>query len=200
MRTYPLSPQRQADDRACLPLHLVPARDGLACMRVNAVYEVDRVEHIAAEPEIVDTPSASGKGQRIARCPAARWRSGATIRAPARRCGSCASAPWTIRRNARRMPTSSRPAKQPWVTLPPGAKAFAEFYNPGEVWSDEARPASAPCASEGRNNHSPLRRHCERSEAIHCCNRDETDCSPRCSKPEDKLYSFHELVGWISKA
>ena len=30
--------------------------------------------------------------------------------------------------------------KQPWVTLPPGAKAYAEFYNnPGEVWSDEAR-------------------------------------------------------------
>jgi hypothetical protein len=26
------------------------------------------------------------------------------------------------------------------VTLPPGAKAYAEFYNnPGEVWSDEAR-------------------------------------------------------------
>ena len=33
------------------------------------MYEFDRVEHLKAEPEIIDTPSASGKGQRIARCP-----------------------------------------------------------------------------------------------------------------------------------
>ena len=33
---------------------------------LNAVYEFDRVEHLKAEPEIIDTPSASGKGQRIA--------------------------------------------------------------------------------------------------------------------------------------
>src|SRR5262249_35981817 len=36
---------------------------------LNALYEADRVEHLKAEPEIVDTPSASGKGQKIARCP-----------------------------------------------------------------------------------------------------------------------------------
>src|SRR5438477_12237655 len=36
---------------------------------LNALYEFDRVEHLGGEPEIVDTPSASGKGQRIARCP-----------------------------------------------------------------------------------------------------------------------------------
>jgi hypothetical protein len=29
--------------------------------------------------------------------------------------------------------------KQPWVTLPSGAKAFAEFYKLDEVWSDEAK-------------------------------------------------------------
>jgi hypothetical protein len=30
--------------------------------------------------------------------------------------------------------------RQPWVTFPPGAKVYAEFYsNAGEVWSDEAR-------------------------------------------------------------
>jgi len=29
--------------------------------------------------------------------------------------------------------------KQPWVTLPANAKAFAEFYNPAEVWSDEIK-------------------------------------------------------------
>ena len=30
--------------------------------------------------------------------------------------------------------------KEELLRLPPGTKAFAEFYsNPGEVWSDEAR-------------------------------------------------------------
>src|SRR5262249_44705294 len=39
---------------------------------LNALYEADRVVHIAGEPEIVATPSASGGGQRIARCPACK--------------------------------------------------------------------------------------------------------------------------------
>src|SRR5215468_3414378 len=36
---------------------------------LNALYEADRVVHTVGEPEIVMTPSASGKGQKIARCP-----------------------------------------------------------------------------------------------------------------------------------
>jgi hypothetical protein len=28
--------------------------------------------------------------------------------------------------------------KQPWVTLPPDVKVFAEFYDVGEVWPAEA--------------------------------------------------------------
>jgi len=32
--------------------------------------------------------------------------------------------------------TSSR---QRWVTFPPGAKVFAEYYNRSEVWPDEAK-------------------------------------------------------------
>lgn len=36
---------------------------------LNALYEADRVTHIAGEPELIVTPSASGKGQTIARCP-----------------------------------------------------------------------------------------------------------------------------------
>jgi Glutathione-dependent formaldehyde-activating enzyme len=39
---------------------------------LNALYEADRVAHTAGEPEIVVTPSASGKGQKIARCLACR--------------------------------------------------------------------------------------------------------------------------------
>ena len=39
---------------------------------LNAMIESDRVRLLAGEPEEVLTPSASGKGQRIARCPACR--------------------------------------------------------------------------------------------------------------------------------
>ena len=108
---------------------------------LNALYEFDRVEHVGAEPEIVDTPSASGKGQRIARCPICRvavWSnypgSGPAVR--------------FVRVGTMDDPAQCPPpdahiftsTKLPWVTLPPGAKAYAEFYdNPGEVWSDEAR-------------------------------------------------------------
>jgi hypothetical protein len=106
---------------------------------VNAIYEAERVEHVAAEPEIVDTPSASGKGQKIARCPlckvavwsnypgsgpAARFVRVGTMDDP----GQCPPDAHIF--------TSS---KQPWVTFPPGAKVFAEFYNRNEVWSDEAK-------------------------------------------------------------
>jgi hypothetical protein len=30
-------------------------------------------------------------------------------------------------------------SKQPWVTLPPGARAVPEFYDLNDVWTDEAR-------------------------------------------------------------
>ena len=39
---------------------------------LNALYEADRLVHTAGEPEIVLTPSASGRGQKIARCPTCR--------------------------------------------------------------------------------------------------------------------------------
>lgn len=106
---------------------------------LNAVYEADRVVHIAAEPEIVDTPSASGKGQKIARCPECKvavWSNYPSAGPLARfvRVG-------TLDEPGRMPPdihifTST---KQPWVTLPPGAKAVPEFYNRADVWTPESR-------------------------------------------------------------
>lgn len=106
---------------------------------LNAVYEADRVVHIAAEPEIVDTPSASGKGQRIARCPECKvavWSNypGAGPLARFVRVGTLD--------DPGRMPPDIHiftSTKQPWVTLPPGAKAVPEFYKPAEVWTPESR-------------------------------------------------------------
>jgi hypothetical protein len=106
---------------------------------LNAMYEFDRVERLKAEPEIIDTPSASGKGQRVARCPV------------------CKVAVWSNYPGAGpavrfvRVGTMDDPAqcppdvhiftstKQPWVTLPPDARAFAEFYDLNEVWPEEAK-------------------------------------------------------------
>lgn len=105
---------------------------------LNALYEADRVTHLAGEPEIVDTPSQSGKGQCIARCPSCRvsvWsnypQAGPAVRFV--RVG-------TLDEPDRLSPdihifTSS---KQPWFTLPPGAKAVAEFYDLESTWPTES--------------------------------------------------------------
>src|SRR5579863_5873980 len=47
-------------------------RESGASFALNALIEADRVVQLAGAPEIVDTPSNSGQGQRIARCPNCR--------------------------------------------------------------------------------------------------------------------------------
>lgn len=105
---------------------------------LNALYEADRVIHTAGEPEIIHTPSASGRGQKIARCPACKvavWsnypQAGPAVRFV--RVG-------TLDRPGRCPPdihiyTSS---KLPWVTLPAGATAVPEFYDVAAVWPAES--------------------------------------------------------------
>ena len=105
---------------------------------LNAMYEADRVQHLAAEPEMIDTPSASGKGQRIARCPICKvavWSNYAGSGPIAR----------FVRVGTMDHPDSCPPdihiftsSKQPWVTLPPGARAVPEFYDLDAVWSAES--------------------------------------------------------------
>ena len=47
-------------------------RETGASFALNALIEADRVTQLGAEPEVVNTPSESGKGQKIARCPKCR--------------------------------------------------------------------------------------------------------------------------------
>jgi hypothetical protein len=106
---------------------------------LNALYEADRVVHTAGEPELVATPSASGKGQKIARCPTCRvavW-SNYPQAGPAVR---------FVRVGTMDDPNYCPPdihiftsSKQSWVTLPPGAKAVPEFYDLDAVWSAESQ-------------------------------------------------------------
>lgn len=105
---------------------------------LNALIETDRVELRQGEVIVVDTPSASGTGQRIARCPrchVAVWSnyggSGDTVRFV--RVG-------TLDEPDRLPPdihifTASR---QPWVVLPPGTPAVAEYYDVEACWPPDS--------------------------------------------------------------
>lgn len=106
---------------------------------LNAVLEADRVVVTSGEPEVVLTPSASGRGQKISRCPTCRvalWSNypGAGDAFRFVRVG-------TLDEPGRFSPdihiyTST---KQPWVVIPAGARAVPEFYNPKDIWSAEAQ-------------------------------------------------------------
>jgi|HubBroStandDraft_2_1064218.scaffolds.fasta_scaffold12370_8 hypothetical protein len=106
---------------------------------LNAVIESDRVQLLQGEVVVIDTPSNSGKGQRIARCPkclVAVWSNYA----------GAGDAMRFIRVGTLDEPEALPPdihiyttSKQPWVTLPTGTPAVAEFYKGAEVWSKESR-------------------------------------------------------------
>lgn len=109
-------------------------RETGSAFALNALIETERVRLLSGEVEVVDTPSASGRGQKISRCPKCRiavWSNygggGDLIRFV--RVG-------TLDEPDRLPPdihiyTSS---KQPWVVLPEGAPAVAEYYRAAEVW------------------------------------------------------------------
>jgi hypothetical protein len=113
-------------------------RETGASFALNAMIESDQVIVLGDEPEIVLTPSNSGKGQKIARCPTCRiavWSnySGAGDAVRFVRVGTL--------EDPDRLPpdihifTSS---KQPWVVIPPGMPAVAEYYDRNKYWPKES--------------------------------------------------------------
>ena len=100
--------------------------------------EVPAVELLSGEPKLVATPSASGAGQRIARCPRCRvavWShyagAGDAIRFV--RVG-------TLDEPGRLPPDIHifTASKQPWVVLPTGTPAVAEYYDRKQYWPAES--------------------------------------------------------------
>jgi hypothetical protein len=109
-------------------------RETGASFALNALIETDRVTLLQGAPELVLTPSASGKGQSIARCP------------------SCRVAVWShyagagdklsfIRVGTLDQPDQLPPdihiftaSKQPWVVLPSGTPTVPEYYKSSEYW------------------------------------------------------------------
>jgi hypothetical protein len=113
-------------------------RETGAAFALNAMIESDRVQVLEGEVEVIDTPSLSGKGQRIARCPKCRialWSNygggGDLIR--------------FVRVGTLDEPDRLPPdihiftvSKQPWVILPEGANAVHEFYRFADKWPQQS--------------------------------------------------------------
>ncbi len=105
---------------------------------LNAMIEADRVETLSGDVEVVNTPSNSGKGQKISRCP------------------NCRIAVWSnysgagdavrfVRVGTLDEPDAMPPdihiftmSKQPWVVLPAGTPAVPEFYDREKMWPAES--------------------------------------------------------------
>lgn len=114
-------------------------RESGASYALNALIEADRVSLLEGEPEMTLTPSNSGKGQKIWRCPDCRvalWSNYAGFGDKVRfvRVG-------TLDYADRIAPdihifTSS---KQPWVVIPEGSVAVDEFYSLKQYWPDSSR-------------------------------------------------------------
>ncbi len=109
-------------------------RETGASFALNAMIESSRVVNLGEEPELVQTPSNSGKGQRIARC------------------SKCEVAVWShyagsghltkfVRAGTLDDPDVLAPdvhvftaSKQPWLTLPANARSYSEFHDRKDVW------------------------------------------------------------------
>ena len=101
---------------------------------INALIESDQVETLKGAPEPVMTPSESGRGQQIWRCP------------------ECHVALWSNYGGAKdilrfvRVGTLDEPgqfepdihiytrSKLPWVPLPEGAMVAEAYYDSGQIW------------------------------------------------------------------
>lgn len=113
-------------------------RESGTAFALNALIEADRVLLLQGNPEFIDTPSASGKGQNIARCPDCRialWSNyaGAGDLVNFIRVGTLDD-PDRLPPDIHIYTTS----KQPWVVLPSGTPAVAEYYRRSEYWPGDS--------------------------------------------------------------
>ncbi len=109
-------------------------RETGAAFALNALIEAGRVVLLTGEPEVVPTPTQSGRRQMIARCPDCRvalWSNYAGAGDAVRfvRVGTLD--------DPDRLPPDIHiytASKQPWVVIPPGVPAVAEYYRARDCW------------------------------------------------------------------
>jgi hypothetical protein len=101
---------------------------------LNAMVEADRVALLCGAPEVVATPSNSGKGQNISRCPTCRVAVWSTY-------AGAGEAVRFVRVGTLDNPDALPPdihiftsSRQPWVILPAGVPAVPEYYSAAQYW------------------------------------------------------------------
>ena len=127
----------------------VNAKQG-ASFALNAMIEADRVLLLHGDLELIDTPTQSGKGQKIFRC------------------AKCRVAVWShysgagdtisfVRVGTLEEPDSCPPdvhiftdSKQPWVVIPENARAFKEYYRSADLWPPESLARRAALQGKSR--------------------------------------------------
>jgi hypothetical protein len=109
-------------------------RESGSAFALNAMIEADRVVLLSGVPDVIMTPTNSGKGQKVVRCPNCRialWShySGA---------GDAIS---FVKVGTLDVPDRLPPdihiftaSKQPWVILPQGAAAVEAYYDRTHYW------------------------------------------------------------------
>src|SRR6059036_3934035 len=113
-------------------------RETGSAFAINAMIEADRVQLLQGEVEVVNTPSNSGKGQKIARCPNCRialWSNYAGAGDAVRfvRVGTLDEPD--------RLPSDIHiftSSKQSRVVLPPNTPAVEEYYDRMKYWPKES--------------------------------------------------------------
>jgi hypothetical protein len=109
-------------------------RESGAAFALNAMIESARVTRLSGEPEMVQTPSHSGRGQQIARCPTCRvalWS----------HYGGAGPVISFVRVGTLDNPDALPPdvhifteSKQPWVVIPAATPAVAVYYDRQSLW------------------------------------------------------------------
>ena len=122
----------------CCHCHWCQRETG-ASFALNALVESERLHVMEGRPESVLTPSASGKGQNIWRCPTCRvalWSNFAGFGD-----GVSFVRVGTLDDADRIAPDIHiyTDSKQPWVVIPEGHAAVAEYYRAKEYWPESSR-------------------------------------------------------------
>jgi hypothetical protein len=113
-------------------------RESGSAFALNAMIESDRVQLLQGQVEAVNTPTHSGKDQKILRCPGCRvavWSNYAGAGE-----AICFVRVGTLD-EADRLPPDIHiytGSKQPWVVLPPGAPAVVEYYRAADYWPGDS--------------------------------------------------------------
>jgi len=113
-------------------------REAGSAFVMNAMIEADRVKVVRGAPHLIMTPSASGKGQKIMRCPTCQvavWShyAGAGLKVAFVRVGTLD--------HPKRCPPDIHiftSTKQPWVTLPDQVPIRKGYYEREKFWPAES--------------------------------------------------------------